>query len=69
MVLFTPLAIPAAIGVAAMGAGFLVLAAALAFIKTEDLQALGEIFTGMAEMPTGGIGEIGTVLKLSLIHI
>jgi len=63
MALFTPLAIPAALGVAAMGAGFLVLAGALALIKTEDLQALGTIFTGMAEMPTGGLGEIGTTLK------
>lgn len=63
MVLFTPLAIPAALGVAAMAAGFLTLAAALALIKTEDLQALGTIFTGMSEMPTGGLGEIGTTLK------
>jgi hypothetical protein len=61
--LFAPIAIPAALGVAAMGAGFLVLAGALALIKTEDLQALGTIFTGMAEMPTGGLGEIGTTLK------
>ena len=50
----TPFLLLAAIGIAALGIGMLVLAAALFLVKTEDLQALGQAMEGMGRAAEAG---------------
>ena len=57
----------AAIGLFLMALGFGALALALAFIKTKDLEALGQMFTGLGNVMTSGqkFSELAPALKES----